>query len=74
MKNNTCPLMGKCGGCQLLHLPYEKTIEYKKNFVLECFKKEGIKANINKVISANNPYQYRNKMIIGFKFQEGKVV
>lgn len=74
MKDNKCPLMGKCGGCQLLHLPYEKTIELKKQFVLDCFKKEGIKTNINKVISAKQHFQYRNKMIIGFKIQDGKVV
>ena len=66
--------MGKCGGCQLLHLPYDKTIEYKKQYVLECFKKEGIKASINKVIPANNYFKYRNKMIIGFKLQDNKIV
>lgn len=74
MKDNKCPLMGKCGGCQLLHLPYEKTVEIKKQFVLDCFKKEGIKTSINKVISAKQHFQYRNKMIIGFKMQDGKVV
>lgn len=74
MKKNICPLMGKCGGCQLLHLPYDKTIEYKKQYVLECFKKEGIKASINKVITANNYFKYRNKMIIGFKLQDNKIV
>lgn len=74
MKKNICPLIGKCGGCQLLHLPYEKTIEFKKQYVLECFKKEGIKASINKVIPANNYFKYRNKMIIGFKSQENRTV
>ena len=74
MKNNTCPLIGKCGGCQILHLPYEKTIELKKQYVLECFKKEGIRASINKIIPAKDHFKYRNKMIIGFKMQDGKVV
>ena len=74
MNSKKCPLYGKCGGCQLLHLPYEKTIEFKKNYVLDCFKKEGINAKINKFISAKEPYNYRNKMIIGFKIQNSKVV
>ena len=74
MNSKKCPLYGKCGGCQLLHLPYEKTIEFKKNYVLDCLKKEGINAKINKFISAKEPYNYRNKMIIGFKIQNSKVV
>ena len=67
MKNNTCPLIGKCGGCQLLHLPYEKTIELKKQYVLECFKKEEIKAEIitdemelDSEVEAENEY-YRTR-------------
>ncbi len=74
MDKKICPLIGKCGGCQLLHLPYNDTINYKKNYVMECFKNEGIKVNINKVIPASSPFNYRNKMIIAFTFKNGKVI
>ena len=74
MENKTCKLKDKCGACQLLHLTYPKTIEYKKKYVIDSFKNEGINANIDKVIDAKSPYQYRNKMIIAFQNHKGKVI
>ena len=70
MENKACKLKDKCGACQLLHLSYPDTIEYKKNYVLDCMKKEGIKASIDKTIPAKFPYAYRNKMIIGFQMDK----
>ena len=74
MENKTCKLYGKCGGCQLLHLDYDKTIDFKKNYVIDCLKKEGINAKIDKVIKAKNPYNYRNKMIVGFSIDRNHKV
>ena len=74
MENKTCKLKDKCGACQLLHLTYPKTIEYKKKYVIDSFKNEGINVNIDKVIDAKSPYQYRNKMIIAFQNHKGKVI
>ena len=68
METKTCKLMNKCGACQLLNLSYLDTIKYKKNYVIDSFKKEKINVNIDKVIDAKSPYQYRNKMIIAYKY------
>ncbi len=58
-----CPYYLLCGGCDLMHLKYEKQLEYKENKVKEIMKKF---ANIDEslvktIISNNKPYNYRNK-------------
>ena len=39
--DSICDISNACGGCQLLNLNYEKQIEIKKNYVLNCLKKIG---------------------------------
>ena len=70
MENKTCKLKDKCGACQLLNLCYSDTIEYKKKYVIDSFKKEKMNVKIDKVISSKSPYQYRNKMIIAYKYDK----
>ena len=74
MENKICKLQERCGACQLLHLSYSQSIEYKKKYVIDSFKKEGINIKIDKVIEAKEPYKYRNKMIIAFQMNKGKVI
>ncbi len=70
----TCPLFKKCGGCQLLNLTYQKTLQEKLDYVNTCLKKQKIHFQINKIIGSEKNVQYRNKMIIGFKKVNGKVI
>ena len=65
-----CPYFSICGGCQLQSLPYEKTIEYKKEKVTNLFKKNKIDINIDTVVNTH-PYNYRNK--INLKVVDGKM-
>jgi 23S rRNA (uracil1939-C5)-methyltransferase len=37
--NPVCPYFSQCGGCQIMHLSYEKQLEAKKNRVLNQIKK-----------------------------------
>ncbi|MBP5408336.1 MAG: 23S rRNA (uracil(1939)-C(5))-methyltransferase RlmD [Bacilli bacterium] len=74
MENKICKLQERCGACQLLHLSYSQSIEYKKKYVIDSFKNEGINIKIDKVIEAKEPYKYRNKMIIAFQMNKGKVI
>lgn len=69
-----CPIFKKCGGCQYLNMDYDDTIRIKRDYVLSCFKENNIKAKIDNIIKANNPYRYRNKMILGFKRIKGSIV
>ncbi len=58
-----CPYFNICGGCDLQHLEYNKTLEFKKNQIKLAFKKI---ANINlddfEIIKSENHYFYRNKI------------
>lgn len=71
-KKAVCPYFGICGGCTLQSLSYEETLHYKKEKVINYFKKVGIVIN-PKVILNDKPFNYRNKItlkvvdgIIGF--------
>ena len=59
---SVCPYFGLCGGCNLLHMDYEETIEYKKNKVKNILKKF---ANLNldiEVVKNEKELGYRNKI------------
>ena len=71
---NKCKISNKCGGCQFLHLEYQKTLDLKKAKVLELFKKENIKVNIEEIIGTENNFGYRNKMQLAFKTEKNEVV
>ena len=60
-KEAKCPYFLACGGCDLQTLNYDKTLEYKKNNIINIFKR--INVDINpKVISNSHEYNYRNKI------------
>jgi len=58
-----CPYFNNCGGCDLLHLEYEKQCEFKeekvKNIIL---KYTGLDNVVSKIIPSENIYYYRNKV------------
>lgn len=69
-----CKVSKICGGCNLLHLDYEKQIQEKKNNVEALLKRNRLKLQIENVYKANRIKGYRNKMIVGFAKYKGKVV
>lgn len=58
-----CPYFGICGGCSLQTLPYDLGISYKKDKVINYFKKIGLIIAPN-VIPNDIPYNYRNKITL----------
>lgn len=59
-----CPLFGKCGGCQLQHLSYEKQLEAKTQKVIDAITRIG-KLNpsiVQKCFASPLPFSYRNKI------------
>ena len=59
-----CPYFYKCGGCNLMHLNYNKQLEFKKEKIESIFKKisnENIKVNN---IYFDNNLNYRNKITL----------
>lgn len=59
----SCPYFGICGGCSLQALPYDFGISYKKDKVINYFKKMGISI-APKVIVNDIHYNYRNKITL----------
>ena len=57
-----CPYYEVCGGCNISTLNYSKQLEYKKNKVINIFKRYmGIDIN-PEIIGSDNRYEYRNKI------------
>lgn len=67
-----CPLFGRCGGCQLMHLSYPKQLEMKQQRVAEALKRIGKieECEVLPCIPSPNPLGYRNK--IQLPVREGK--
>ncbi len=62
-----CPYYKYCGGCNLLHTPYEETLKYKKEKLTSILNKY---ANINKdieIIPSPKELYYRNKITLKAK-------
>lgn len=57
-----CSTYRRCGGCNLRHLNYEKTLELKKNTVQNLVNKNlKEKVEVKDTIGMENPFNYRNK-------------
>jgi 23S rRNA (uracil1939-C5)-methyltransferase len=58
-----CPLFGECGGCQLMHLSYDKQIEWKADRVSAALKRlGGIEAEVAPCTPSPDQLGYRNKI------------
>ena len=57
----SCPVFPRCGGCAFRHITREYEKEIKKNSVISAFKKQGINAEVNDVVSDEKTSGYRNK-------------
>lgn len=53
-----CPYFYDCGGCQLQHMDYDSQLKFKEDLVTKLLKKYG---KVDKIISMDEPYDYRNK-------------
>ena len=57
-----CKYYNDCGGCNLLHMKYESTLNFKENKVKEIMNKFfGENVKVNKIICSGNNQHYRNK-------------
>ena len=62
-KEEKCKIFGKCGGCQLLNVPYEEQLTRKKSEVEKLMKPY---CKVEKIIGMENPVHYRNKVLATF--------
>lgn len=60
---SVCPYASQCGGCDLLHMPYEKQLEWKEAKVKEIMHKfigSDVDFPIQSIVGSE-PFLYRNK-------------
>lgn len=61
--NEDCTTYSKCGGCNLRHMNYQKTLDLKKEIIETDLKKFGLSnIKVKKCIGMEEPYNYRNKL------------
>lgn len=72
-----CKYFGRCGGCTIMNLSYDKQVEIKNNLVLNSFKKAKINlenVEILDAISMEDPYRFRNKTTFAVRTVNGKAM
>ncbi|HAE43074.1 MAG TPA: 23S rRNA (uracil(1939)-C(5))-methyltransferase RlmD [Clostridiales bacterium] len=69
-----CKYFWACGGCQIMHMDYQKQLEYKKQRVMTDIKRSLADDSIiiNDTIGMQDPYRYRNKGTFPVVSHKGK--
>lgn len=62
-----CPLLGKCGGCQIQEMAYSSQLEFKMKKIFDSLVRIGklsseqVQSKFLPIIGMKDPYHYRNK-------------
>ena len=61
-----CPYYDECGGCNLLHMPYNEQLKYKENKVKDIMKKYALleEDKVKSIIPSPKEFNYRNKVVL----------
>ncbi|MFW5894299.1 MAG: 23S rRNA (uracil(1939)-C(5))-methyltransferase RlmD [Bacillota bacterium] len=74
-KRPICDHFFECGGCNMMHMNYEMQLGFKRHRVKETLRKLGhIETDVDETVGMSNPFYYRNKAIIPFGTERGKVI
>lgn len=68
-KKSLCPVIGKCGGCQYVDMPYKAQLKRKQKQAEMLLKEYG---KVKPIIGMEEPAHYRNKVHAVFAFQKGR--
>lgn len=72
MEKLTCNYAKKCGGCRFINESYQKSLEYKQEYIQKLLKQFG---KVEKIIGMEQPYHYRNKVNATFgRDQKGNII
>ena len=63
-----CTVAGKCGGCQLTNMTYEKQLSFKQAKVIKLV---GRFCRVSEIIGMDDPFHYRNKVQAAFGMTRG---
>ncbi|MDP3386960.1 MAG: 23S rRNA (uracil(1939)-C(5))-methyltransferase RlmD, partial [Eubacteriales bacterium] len=69
-----CKYFWECGGCQIMHIDYQKQLDYKKQRVMSDIKRSlaDDAIEIHDTIGMQDPYRYRNKGTFPVASHKGK--
>lgn len=63
-----CPIYERCGSCQMLHMNAQaQRIEKKRSIERLCKASKGLTLHVQDIKYMEEPYHYRNKVIVGFR-------
>lgn len=62
----SCDIYQKCGSCHYLHMTYEAQLKLKKEMIEKLCAQEKLTIKVHDVVGMQEPYAYRNKIIVGF--------
>ena len=72
MNTNRCDYAKKCGGCRFINESYQKSLEYKQDYICKLLKQFG---RIEDIIGMEQPYFYRNKVNATFgRDRKGNII
>ncbi len=70
-----CPVFGRCGGCQLQHIKYQKQLEIKEENITNCFKKiANLDVKVSPTVKGDDEFRYRNKLQLPVAFNGKETV
>lgn len=62
-----CPYYNECGGCDLMHMPYDEQLKYKEEKVKNIMKRYASLDCVVNIIPCDKPLNYRNKVTFQVK-------
>lgn len=69
-----CAIYKKCGGCHLLHVKDEEQMTLKSEKIISLLQRSKVNhLQLKDIWQANKMQHYRNKVIIGFQKNHGKI-
>lgn len=70
-----CPLYGKCGGCQMMHLHYEEQLKAKRMRVVDALLRIGKLPHVEvfPCMASPHPLSYRNKIQLPSSLKSGEI-
>ncbi|MDE6276389.1 MAG: 23S rRNA (uracil(1939)-C(5))-methyltransferase RlmD [Clostridia bacterium] len=70
-----CKICFKCGGCENLHIKYQKQLEIKRLHVKNCLEKQCKREFcVDPTVASPKRVGYRNKIQVPIAYQDGKLV
>lgn len=69
-----CPYFGKCGGCDIQHMPYQMQLEFKKEMVKNSLEKYAkIQTSVSDVVASEKQLRCRNKFAFPVQMENGEL-